>query len=93
MKLKVEKLVLVIGVLCYIASLYIGYIQLISPNYSYYSLINLQPSGSVKMVSIILALIPIIWSESTVNRPSQVVYWLLYILVYIPTMVMPDFVR
>lgn len=92
-KLRVEKLVLVIGVLFYIACLYIGYIYLISPSYSYYSLINLQPSGSVKAVSIILALIPIIWSESTVNRPSQVVYWLLYILVYIPTMVMPDFVR
>ncbi|MBC1435207.1 hypothetical protein HB848_07615 [Listeria rocourtiae] len=93
MKLKVEKLALVIGVLIYIACLYIGYIYLISPSYSYYSLINLQPSGSVKAISIILALIPIIWSESTVTRPSQVVYWLLYILVYIPTMVMPDFVR
>ncbi|WP_430534782.1 hypothetical protein [Listeria rocourtiae] len=93
MKLRVEKLVLVIGVLFYIASLYIGYIYLISPSYSYYSLIDLQPTISIKAISIVLALIPIIWSESTVSRPSQVVYWLLYILVYIPTMVMPDFVR
>lgn len=93
MYLKVEKIALVIGVLIYISCLKIGYVYFISPTYSYYSFVNLQPTFGVQLISSILSLIPLIWSESRVRRPSQVVYWLLYILVFIPTMIMPDYVR
>ncbi|MBC1560362.1 hypothetical protein HB911_16725 [Listeria booriae] len=93
MYIRVGKFSVLVGIILYIVSLYIAYIYLISPSYSYYRLVNLHPSLWVCVVSSLLALLPATWSDYRTKRPSQVIYWILYIFAYIPVMIIPDFVR
>lgn len=93
MYIRVGKFSVLVGIILYIVSLYIAYIYLISPSYSYYQLVNLHPPLWVCVVSSLLALLPATWSDYRTKRPSQVIYWILYIFAYIPVMLIPDFVR
>ncbi|MBC1562853.1 hypothetical protein [Listeria booriae] len=93
MSIRVGKLSLMVGVILYIISLYIAYIYLISPSYSYYQLVNLEPPLWVCFLSSFLAFLPTFWSEYRTKRPSQVIYWVLYIFTFVPVMIIPDFVR
>ncbi|MBC2367425.1 hypothetical protein HBP99_02215 [Listeria booriae] len=93
MYIRVGKFSVLVGIILYIVSLYIAYIYLISPSYSYYRLVNLHPPLWVCVVSSLLALLPATWSDYRTKRPSQVIYWILYIFAYIPVMIIPDFVR
>ncbi|EUJ45777.1 hypothetical protein [Paenilisteria rocourtiae] len=93
MYIRVGKFSVLVGIILYIISLYIAYIYLISPSYSYYRLVNLHPPLRVCIVSSILAFLPATWSDYRTTRPSQVIYWILYIFAYIPVMLIPDFVR
>ncbi|MBC1935870.1 hypothetical protein HCA69_05785 [Listeria grandensis] len=93
MHFRIGRVVVVLGVVLYILSLYIAYIQMISPAYSYYQLINLHPSLLICTLSSLVAILPSFWSSYQVNRPSQVIYWVLYLFAYIPVMIIPDFIR
>ncbi|MBC2147731.1 hypothetical protein [Listeria booriae] len=93
MQLSVGRITIILGVITYIAALYIAYIYLISPAYSYYQLTNLHPSLWVAILSSLLAILPSFWLEYRVQRPSQVIYWTLYLFAYIPVIIIPDFIR
>ncbi|MBC2167475.1 hypothetical protein HCB26_12915 [Listeria booriae] len=91
--IKIERLITCSAVLLYVIFLDIAYVTLISPVYSYYTLTNFHPALYVMGISTLLAVLPACFAQIRVNRPSQAVFWILYMFVYIPIMVIPDFVR
>lgn len=91
--MKIERLITCSAVLLYIIFLDIAYVTMISPAYSYYTLTNYHPPLYVLIFSTILAMIPAFLARIKVERPSQAVFWILYIFVYIPIIIIPDFVR
>lgn len=40
-----------------------------------------------------LALLPVLWIKDDLKRPSLLMYWLLYILTYIPAVILPFFIQ
>ena len=74
-----------IYVVVYMVLLYISYRFFIAPYYGYYNFIFVVPNDlNDATVSLILAFLPSIIFPVHITRPSQLVYALLYFLVYIP---------
>lgn len=93
MQLRIGRVTVIAGIALYIMILYVTYINLISPAYSYYQLINLHPPLWIILLSSFMAVLPSFWSDYRVDRPSQVIYWILYLFAYIPVVIIPDFIR
>ncbi|KMT60377.1 hypothetical protein [Paenilisteria newyorkensis] len=93
MQIKWNKIVLIIGISLYVYGLKLAYTDFISPAFSYFGFINLHPSAMEQFVSIVFVFIPILWSNTHAYRPSRIVYWILYMMVYVPAMIVPDYVR
>lgn len=93
MKIKLNRLVMFLGVILYIAGLKLSYVYFISPDFSYFGYINLHPTKIVQIVSIIFVLFPLLFFDTKVQAPSRVVFWIIYLMVYIPAMLVPDYVR
>lgn len=93
MRIKWNKILLCIGMSFYVYGLKLAYTDFISPAFSYFGFINLHPSVSGQFVSILFVFIPLLWSNTHAYRPSRIVYWILYMMVYIPAMIVPDYVR
>lgn len=86
-----HRLSLLAGSLVYSVLLILCYMFIVSPRYSYMGYV-LYPVGlDVVVVSIALATWPCMWLPFGVQRPSQAVLWLLYVLVIVPSMVIPVF--
>ncbi|MEN2667725.1 hypothetical protein [Listeria aquatica] len=88
-----NKMVTILSILGYIFFLQYAYSHLISPVYSYYTLTNLHPSAGVHLLSAFLAVLPACFANISVKRPSQAVFWILYLFVAVPIMIIPDYVR
>ncbi|CAD5902616.1 putative B-band O-antigen polymerase [Carnobacterium maltaromaticum] len=93
MKLKMNKLLMFIGIIFYVCGLHVVYTYFISPEFSYFGYINLHPSKLVQTVSLIFVLFPLLFFDTKVKVPSRVVFWIIYTMVYIPAMIVPDYVR
>lgn len=93
MKLKLNRLLMFLGVILYTCGLKVAYVYFISPEFSYFGYINLHPSKIVQIVSIIFVLFPLLFFDTKVKTPSRVVFWIIYMMVYIPAMLVPDYVR
>ncbi|MBC2676733.1 hypothetical protein [Listeria booriae] len=91
--MKVSKLYLLGLVMTYIIGLKWGYTDFISPSFTYFGYINLNPGIGAQVISFILALTPLIYVSKDVKTPSQVVFWLLYTMVLIPAIIIPDYIR
>ncbi|AQY49930.1 putative B-band O-antigen polymerase [Listeria weihenstephanensis FSL R9-0317] len=93
MKIKWNKILLLVGMAFYVYGLKLAYTDFISPVFTYFGFINLHPSTSEQFVSIVFVFIPLLWSNTHAYRPSRIVYWILYMMVYVPAMIVPDYVR
>jgi hypothetical protein len=51
------------------------------------------PSIGMKSLSWIFCIVPVLWMPMGIRRPTQVIYWLLYITVYVPSIMIPLFLR
>lgn len=89
MKTRTIRLMMLFGVLIYILLFHLSYIYFISPSFSYWGYIFEPPSLGYWILEILLALCPLIWMPVNVSRPSQIIYWALYLGVYIPTLFIP----
>ena len=82
-----------IGSCLYITAYQLLYIDYLSTSFGYYGFDYLPPSTLVVLLGWALSLIPILWSPLELSRPSQLIYWIVYFTVYIPTMFVPLYVR
>ena len=81
----------ILGAIIYLALLNWIYITNISPTYDYFSYTYTPPPLQYSIISWALAIIPSFWMPIRLKRPSQVVYWLLYVMAYIPSCLIPFF--
>ena len=79
-------------VLCYVGALVWVYKYELAPIWSYQGLVYKPLDITFSFIAGILALIPILWLPKALARPSQIVLWLLYLFVVIPSCVIPYFV-
>ena len=74
------------GTAVYIAAFLWAYIEILATVYGYEGFrYNSDPVLAAKACSLSLA--PAFWIPTRFGRPSQVVYWILYLFVVVPTMV------
>jgi hypothetical protein len=78
------RLVASFAVASYIALYCLAYIDLISPRYAYNSF-TLNPKYDVLLFGIVFSFVPTLYLQLQVHRPSSVVIWILYLIVYIPS--------
>lgn len=81
----------VVGAVVYTVALTFIYTEVVSPVYSYWGFTNNSPPTIYVLLSCLVAIVPSIWMPVALQRPSQVVYWMLYVLVLVPTAIVPMF--
>jgi hypothetical protein len=92
MKVKKTQLYLVCGILSYLGAIMWVYKQELSPAFFYMGLRDKPLSLMFLFCVAILSILPIAWMPGAITRPSHLILWLLYLLVVIPSCVMPYFV-
>lgn len=85
------RFLVILGAIVYLALLNWIYITNISPTYDYFSYTYTPPPLQYSILSWTLAIIPSFWMPLRLKRPSQVVYWLLYVMAYVPSCLIPFF--
>jgi hypothetical protein len=80
---------LVTGVLSFIALFQLAYLEWLYPYFSYYGFENSNPATQFLMLAWILSAFPSLWMPIRLTRPSQLIYWVLYLTVFIPSMFVP----
>lgn len=81
----------ILGAVSYIVALNAIYIFHISPQFSYMGYVFQPAPLGILIIAWVAAWLPSWWLPIQLSRPSQVVYWLLYVLVYVPATFMPFF--
>jgi hypothetical protein len=86
---RMQRFLLVGGVTAYIACFQWVYIRYLSPEWAYFGFEYHEPGTKYMLLGWLLALLPSIWMPVQLNRPSYLMYWVLYITVLIPSMFVP----
>ncbi|MGC5324934.1 hypothetical protein [Brevibacillus sp. SYSU BS000544] len=86
------KLLLMLAISFYYVTLQLTYILIISPTYAYLGFVNNHPSIGWILISFILVVIPGLWMPIRLTRPSQIVYWFLFVIVYVPSAIIPYYI-
>lgn len=81
--------VLACAVLLYLGGFLLSYVQSFSPFFGYMGFRYVTPPIGSLALSWGLAMAPVLWLPRRLARPSFVVLWLLYLIVYIPSMTIP----
>ncbi len=89
MKYIKDKAIVLIMLIIYIALLKWAYVTSISKLFSYMGYTYHDLSVIAIIISWMLPIIPIIWMPLTIQRPSQIIYWLLYLSVVVPSCIIP----
>ena len=77
----------------YVAALAWGYTSQVAPTYAYDGLTDAGPEPTAVLIVAALAALPAMWLPLAARRPSTVVLWVLYLLGYVPAVVVPLFMR
>ena len=81
------------GALAYVAALTWGYTSQVAPTFAYDGLTDAGPEPTAVLIVAAVAALPATWLPLAARRPSTVVLWVLYLLGYVPTVVVPLFMR
>lgn len=65
------------------------YSTLVTENWAYMSFTYVTPTFGFFLITWAASLLPILWMPIELKRPSQLIYWLLYLTVYIPSVTVP----
>jgi O-antigen polymerase len=83
---------LILGVIVYILAFNWMYIHWLLPTFGYYGFDYTPPGFFEEILAWALAILPSCWTPLALIRPSQLPYWILYLVVYIPSLYVPMFV-
>jgi hypothetical protein len=75
--------------LIYLTALHVAYVREISPVFTYLGFVYERPAAKVLVLSWAIACLPVLIMPNALKRPSQVVVWVLYLLVYVPSCIIP----
>lgn len=85
----IRRLFLITGDLLYVLFLNWAYIAVIVPRYEYMGFVANSVQPSYVFFAWLIAVVPSLWMPVRLQRPSQVIYWLLYVLVFVPAILIP----
>jgi len=75
---------ILLGVILYVESFNLAYIELIAPRYSYFGLAYSPMETGYKLATWALCLAPAVWLPAKITRPSMILFLTQYVFVYIP---------
>lgn len=79
------------GALAYLFVFHWSYLTFVWPNFNYLGY-TYQPLGvGVFWPMYLAAAAPTLWLPITLERPSQILYWLLYVMVFVPSYLVPAY--
>ena len=84
-----RRILTVVGAVVYTVALNYIYTEVVSPINSYRGFVNNSPPVLYVVLSGLVAIVPSLWMPVALRKPSQVVYWMLYVMVVIPASVVP----
>jgi len=88
-----QRVLLILGILLFIGCYQWVYIHWLDPTFGYLGYeYNPAPLGYV-LFAWILGALPGLWMPLSIDRPSKLIYWVLYLTVFIPSMLIPLFAR
>jgi hypothetical protein len=67
------------------------YVAWLYPTFEYYGFDYYPPQMIYLVLAWTLSLIPTLWMPLDLRRPSQLAYWFIYLIVYLPSMFIPLF--
>ena len=88
-----QRVLLVAGITLFFLLFRWAYINWLFPIFAYYGFDYNVPPAKYLALACICSVLPSLWMPMEVNRPSHLTYWLLYLTVFIPSMIVPLFVR
>jgi uncharacterized integral membrane protein len=88
-----RRVLLVVGIILFVLLLRWAYINWLSPIFGYYGFTYTVPSNKYLLLAFVCSVLPSLWMPMEVTRPSQLGYWVLYLTVVIPSMIIPLFVQ
>jgi len=84
-----RRIALLLGIFAYVACFQWMYENYLYPVWDYAGFHYEIPPAGYLALAWILALVPSLWMPMELTRPSQLAYWALYIMVFIPSMFVP----
>jgi hypothetical protein len=83
---------LVLGAAGYVACFNWMYVRYLNPEFASFGFDYIRPPTAYVVAAWTLAILPSLWMPLRLVRPSQLVYWILYVTVIIPSMFVPLYV-
>lgn len=84
-----ERKLLVFVIAGYFACFHWMYLRYLNSNFEYMGYTYYSPGAAYTGLALALCLLPCLWLPLQITRPSQFGYWILYITVLIPSMIVP----
>lgn len=83
--------VVVFAVSAYVLLLVAIYVLVIARRFAYTGDVYHSPGQLLFLSALVWAIAPALWLKTSVNRPSLAVFWVLYLLAYVPAQIVPYF--
>jgi hypothetical protein len=87
-----QRLLLVFGVLCYVALFQWMYEYYLYPTWDYFGFHYEPPPWPYLALAWTLSVAPSLWMPMKLERPSQLAYWVLFMAVFVPSIFVPLYV-
>ena len=91
--LRSRRIMLALGVALYAWLFLFTYEQWLSPVFGYLGFTYSEPQTGDLVLAWALCILPCLWMPIDVTRPSMLIYWILYLVVYVPSMFVPFLVK
>lgn len=84
---------LILGILAFIGAFHWVYVSWLKPTFGYMGFTYTEAPIETLILAWTLAALPAVWMPMQVSRPSQLISWVLYLAVYIPSIFVPMFAQ
>ena len=85
-----QRLLILMGAAAFHLLLNWSYVHITSPIYDYYGFVYRGPRPiAVGISTFLLSIVPALWLPVHLKRPSSLILWLLYLMVYVPSTIVP----
>jgi hypothetical protein len=84
-----HRYLLILAIAAYVACFQWMYVNWLYPTFEYFGFNFNRPNTGFLLVAWSLSLLPALWMPIHLTRPSQLAYWVLYLMVLIPSMFVP----
>lgn len=80
---------LLLGVAAFAGCFQLVYLNWLYPVFGYFGFGNNEPQFRYVLLAWTLSIVPGLWMPITLTRPSQLIYWVIYLAVFVPSMFVP----